>query len=222
MYLHRGVGPGGLPYIDRVIEYPVASGFLMYLAAVIAPGPLGVLLVTALASAALCVAITVVLERRFGRRAWRWALAVPVLLYAFQNWDVFAIAAMLAGLFAFERGRDGAAGAAFGLGAAVKLFPAIVVPPLIAVRLAAGDRRRRAPVGRVERGRLRCDQSSRARSQPVGVVVAVLVPGATERNVGERLVLPLPPHRPARARQRGCTTRECRLVARAWWPRWVG
>ena len=74
-------------------------------------------------------------------RAWRWALAVPVLLYAFQNWDLFAIAAMLAGLFAFERGRDRAAGAAFGLGAAVKLFPAIVVPPLIAVRLAAGDRR---------------------------------------------------------------------------------
>jgi uncharacterized membrane protein len=48
---------------------------------------------------------------------------------------------MVAGLFAFERGRDGAAGVAFGLGAAVKLFPAIVVPPLIAVRLATGDRR---------------------------------------------------------------------------------
>jgi uncharacterized membrane protein len=141
VFLHRGVGPGSLPYVDRVIEYPVGSGFLLYLAALISPGPLGVLLVTALASAALCVAITVVFERRFGHRAWCWALGVPVLLYAFQNWDVFAIAAMLAGLFAFERGRDRAAGAAFGLGAAVKLFPAIVVPPLIAVRLATGDRR---------------------------------------------------------------------------------
>jgi hypothetical protein len=48
VYLHRGVGPGGVPYIDRVIEYPVASGFLLYVAALIAPGSLGVLPVTAL------------------------------------------------------------------------------------------------------------------------------------------------------------------------------
>ncbi len=68
------------------------------------------------------------LERRFGSRAWRWALGAPVLLYAFQNWDVFAIAALVVGLLAFELGHDRVAGAAFGLGAAVKLFPVVVVP----------------------------------------------------------------------------------------------
>jgi hypothetical protein len=141
VFLHRGVGPGAFPYVDRVVEYPVGSGLLLYLASVIWPSGLGVLLVTGAGSAALCVAITVVLERRFGRRAWRWAIAVPVLLYAFQNWDVFAIAAMLAGLLAFERRRDRAAGVALGVGAAVKLFPAVVLPPLVAVRLATGDRR---------------------------------------------------------------------------------
>jgi uncharacterized membrane protein len=141
VFLHRGVGPGAFPYVDRATEYPVGSGLLLYVAALTSPSALGVLLVTACASAALCLAIGVALERRVGRRAWRWALAVPVLLYAFQNWDVFAIAALLAGLLAFERRRDWTAGAAFGLGAAVKLFPAIVLPPLIAVRLARGDRR---------------------------------------------------------------------------------
>ena len=35
VFLHRGVGPGTLPYIDRVIEYPVGSGVLLYLASLV-------------------------------------------------------------------------------------------------------------------------------------------------------------------------------------------
>jgi hypothetical protein len=141
LFLKRGVRPGAFPYVDRPLEYPVGAGLLLYVATSIAPSALGVLLVTAAGSAALCVAITEMLRQRVGVRAWRWALAVPVVLYAFQNWDVFAIAAMVFGLLAFERRRDGPAGVAFGLGAAVKLFPAFVVIPLVGVRLARGDRR---------------------------------------------------------------------------------
>jgi uncharacterized membrane protein len=149
VFLHRGVGPGSLPYVDRPVEYPVLAGTLLYLAALVWPTPLGVFLVTALAAGALCLAITGILEHRFGPRAWRWALGAPVLLYAFQNWDVFAIAALVTGLLAYEAHRDAAAGAAFGLGAAVKLFPAVVLPPLIALRWAQGDRHgaRRLAVG---------------------------------------------------------------------------
>ncbi len=141
VFLHRGVGPGYLPYIDRVVEYPVGAGMLLYLASLAAPTALGVFLVTAAGGAALSVGITVALERRCGGRAWRWAIGTPVLLYAFQNWDLFAIAAMLVGVFAFTRGRDGRAGAALGLGAAIKLFPAMLVPPLAAYRWVRGDRR---------------------------------------------------------------------------------
>jgi len=141
VFLHRGVGPGALPYVQRALEYPVGSGILLYLASLVAPSPLGVFAVTGLVATGLCVAITVVLERRYGARAWRWAVGTPLLLFAFQNWDVFAIAAMLLGLFAFERNRDRLAGAALGLGAAVKLFPAILLPPLAAIRWSHGDRR---------------------------------------------------------------------------------
>jgi Glycosyltransferase family 87 len=141
VFVHRGIGPTAPPYLDRVLEYPVGAGILLYLASVIDPTPLGVLTVTALAAGALCVATTVVLERRCGARAWRWALATPLLLFAFQNWDVFAVVAMLGALLAFERRRDGLAGGLFGLGAAVKLFPAVVVPPLVALRWMQGDRR---------------------------------------------------------------------------------
>lgn len=141
VFLHRGVGPGALPYIDRVTEYPVGSGVLLYLAALVAPSPVGVLTATAIAAGALCVAVTVMLERRCGARAWRWAIGTPVLLFAFQNWDVFAIAATFAALLAYERRRDRLAGALLGVGAAVKLFPAVLIPPLVALRWAEGKRR---------------------------------------------------------------------------------
>ena len=135
----RGIGPGHVPYLDRVLEYPVGAGLLLYVASLLAPGPFGTFVITALASAAVCVAITVVLERRFGARAWRWALGAPLFLYAFQNWDVFAIAALLVAVFAFDAGRDRVAGAAVGVGAAVKLFPGMLLAPLVAVRLARRD-----------------------------------------------------------------------------------
>jgi uncharacterized membrane protein len=119
----------------------VGAGILLYLATVVAPTALGVLTVTALAATAVCVALAVVLERRSGARAWRWALGTPLLFYAFQNWDVFAIGALVVGLFAFERGHDRVAGGALGLGAAIKLFPLAVVPPLFVLRWSRGDRR---------------------------------------------------------------------------------
>ncbi|MFN8025692.1 MAG: hypothetical protein U0W40_04840 [Acidimicrobiia bacterium] len=112
VYLHRGMGTGVVPYVDRVLEYPVGAGLLMFVAAQVAPSALGVFAVTALGAAALCVAITVALERHDGVRAWRWAIGVPVMLYAFQNWDVYAVALLLGGLFLFERRRDTTAGVA--------------------------------------------------------------------------------------------------------------
>jgi Glycosyltransferase family 87 len=141
VFLHRGIRPGTLPYLDRPIEYPVVAGFLLYAASLVWASPVGVLLVTAVAASALFLTVTALLARRFGARAWRWAIATPIMLYAFQNWDLFAIAALVVGLLAFERRRDGTAGVAFGVGGAIKLFPLVVVPPLAVYRWTRGDRR---------------------------------------------------------------------------------
>ncbi|MEP6623677.1 MAG: glycosyltransferase 87 family protein [Acidimicrobiia bacterium] len=141
LVLGRGIGPDALPYLDRPLEYPVGSGLLFYLATLVTTSPLGVLIVTAVAATATCVVITVALERRVGARAWRWAVGTPVLLFAFQNWDVFAIAAMVFGILAFDRGNSSRAGVWLGVGAFVKLFPAFVIPPLVISRWARGDRR---------------------------------------------------------------------------------
>src|SRR5215510_10215768 len=60
--VHRGIGPTAPPYVDRVLEYPVGAGILLYLASVIDPTPLGVLTVAALAAGVVCVVTSVVLE----------------------------------------------------------------------------------------------------------------------------------------------------------------
>jgi uncharacterized membrane protein len=138
--LHRRVAPGAPPYLVRPLEYPVLSGAMLYGADLVWPSALGAFLVTALAAGSSCVYLAVQLARRFGARAWRWALAVPVFLYAFQNWDLFAIAALVLGLFAFEQRRDRVAGAALGIGGAIKLFPLVVVPVLAAIRWRQGRR----------------------------------------------------------------------------------
>jgi uncharacterized membrane protein len=141
LVLSRHLTPGHWPGIDRVLEYPVLAGLIVGVAVAIAPGPFGALTVVAVLAGLVTLGITWLLARRFGARAWRWAIGTPVLLFAFQNWDMFAVGAMVVGLLAFERHRDRAAGAAFGIGAAVKLFPLVVVPPLCALRWLRGDRR---------------------------------------------------------------------------------
>jgi uncharacterized membrane protein len=149
--VHRRIDPLHFPYTSRVLEYPVGAGLLLYAATLVSATPLGVLVVTGIAAGAGCVFLTITLARRYGSRAWRWALGAGVLLYAFQNWDVFTIVAMVVGLLAFERHRDARAGVMFGVGAAIKLFPGVLVPPLVALRLAQSDRpgARRLAIGAV-------------------------------------------------------------------------
>jgi hypothetical protein len=140
LVLGRDLTPGHWPYVDRVLEYPVLAGVLLGTAVTLRAGPFGALTVVAALASLVTLGVMWLLARRFGARAWRWAIGTPVLLYAFQNWDVFAIAALVLGLLAFERGRDRSAGVAFGIGAATKLFPLVVVPPLAVLRWARGDR----------------------------------------------------------------------------------
>jgi uncharacterized membrane protein len=140
LVLSHDLTPGHWPYVDRVLEYPVLAGVLLGAVVNLRAGPFGVLSVVALLASAVTLGVTWMLGRRFGGRAWRWAIGTPVLLYAFQNWDVFAIAALVVGLLAFERGRDRSAGVAIGIGTALKLFPLAALPPLAAFRWARGDR----------------------------------------------------------------------------------
>lgn len=158
---------GRLPYLDPCEdegvcdEYPVVTMYVMraaawasnaWSAAVLGPddgsdGRRGALetraffVANVLALVAAAVATTVALRRLVGDRVLYLVAAPTLVLYAFMNWDLLAVAAATAALLAAARRRDLAAGALLGLGTAAKLYPALFVIPLAAQRWREGDRR---------------------------------------------------------------------------------
>jgi len=74
-----------------------------------------------------------------GRRALWVALAPTMLLYAFMNWDLLAVALATAATVAYLWRRDVWAGALLGLGAAAKVYPALLVIPFVAGRFRSRE-----------------------------------------------------------------------------------
>ena len=145
----EGLASGAVPYRDHAVEYPVLTGGFMWLTGELTrawhalaesgavPGQdqgvmFGVLTCLLLAVCGLfTVAATAAAAGR--RRQWDAAiLAVSPLLvfHAFSNWDLLAMAFASAALWAWARSRPVAAGVLIGLGAAAKLYPALLFVPL--------------------------------------------------------------------------------------------
>ncbi len=142
-----------LPFLDacepvegrNCDEYPVLTMYVMRLASWISGDDYAPFYwVNALLLTGFAVAIAVMLYVANGSRALYFALAPTLLVYGTVNWDLVAVALATAGLLAFFRRRDRAAGVALGLGAATKLYPALLAVPLIAQRL-----RERRPDGAI-------------------------------------------------------------------------
>jgi uncharacterized membrane protein len=140
---------GAVPYFDHPVEYPVLTGAQMWLAQQVAelaqPPVRGVAFfhVTAVLNAALSLAVLWLLAaaRAPAGRLWWWALAPALAVYFVLNWDPLAVALLLAAIVLHQRDRDLGAGIAAGLGVAAKLFPGVLIPLVVAARLAQGRRR---------------------------------------------------------------------------------
>jgi uncharacterized membrane protein len=149
----RGVSRGLLPYRDVVVEYPVLTGMFMDLCGRALRGlvRLGVfdeatdgayLALTSVLLAPFALAVTLLLRPRVTRaRLMIWAVGTPIVLYAFHNWDLLAVAGAVWGLVALEREQVGKAGAALAAGASAKLYPAFLMPGAVLGRWSIGDRR---------------------------------------------------------------------------------
>jgi uncharacterized membrane protein len=144
---------GRLPFLQPCVqtgancdEYPVLTMYFMRLAAWMSRSAAGFFWANAWLLT-LCAAAVVVCLYRMGGRVLRFALAPTLIVYAFMNWDLVAVALATAGLLAFLRGRDGPAGVLLGLGAAAKFYPILLVVPLIAARI-----RQREPDGAIRLG----------------------------------------------------------------------
>ena len=77
---------------------------------------------------ALCLFVMV------GRRVLYFALAPTLALAATNNWDLLAVALTMGATLAYVRRRDVWSGVLLGLGAAAKLYPALLVVPFVAGR----------------------------------------------------------------------------------------
>jgi len=135
-----------LPYLDACAqsdgqcdEYPVLSMYAMRLAAWVSDEVVGffaanvALLVIAAFVTALCLYLLV------GSRALYFALAPTLAIYAFMNWDLLAVVLATAATLAYVRRRDVGSGVLLGLGAAAKLYPALLVIPFVAGRFRERD-----------------------------------------------------------------------------------
>lgn len=138
-YVHGRLS-GGAP-VDTY-EYPVLTGVFIWFSGLFAHTRGQFLAVSTLLFAPCALLVAVLLHRMTGRRAALWALAPSLALYALHNWDLLAVAAATAGLYAWSRDRPVAAAALFGLGGMLKLYPALFLLPLVLDLLLRRDVRR--------------------------------------------------------------------------------
>jgi uncharacterized membrane protein len=138
-----------VPYAQHPVEYPVLTGAFMYAArtfsgwydTLAASGLVPRLNpvesyfdVTALMLALSALAVTWAVYHLSGRRPWDAAMVAlsPVLLvHAYTNWDLFAVAFAMVALLAWQRRVPWLAGVLIGLGAAAKLYPALFLLPIM-------------------------------------------------------------------------------------------
>ncbi|MFF3568477.1 glycosyltransferase family 87 protein [Nocardia jiangxiensis] len=148
-------GSDGKPH-TRYMEYPVLSGLYQYISMELAnvwdslplPGALPVVVYFDVAVIGLAMAwlVTVWASTQLaGRRVWDAALVALsplVLVHAFTNFDALATAFAATGMLAWARRRPVLAGVLLGLGGAAKLYPLLLLGPIVVLCLRTADRQR--------------------------------------------------------------------------------
>ncbi|MEU9483187.1 glycosyltransferase 87 family protein [Streptomyces decoyicus] len=165
LYAGRGFADGLIPYFDRLpgdmeyLEYPVLTGVFMEVASWMTPHAGGIQhreqiywLVNAGMLMICAAVIAVCVTRTHRRRPWDGllvALAPAAALTTTINWDLLAIALTAAGMLMWSRSRPLAAGILIGLATAAKLYPVLLLGPLLVLCWRAGAWRAygRAAVG---------------------------------------------------------------------------
>ncbi|MBV9820660.1 MAG: DUF2029 domain-containing protein [Actinobacteria bacterium] len=153
----EGLSSGAVPYRDHAVEYPVLTGGFMWVTAELTRGwhaladggvlpgkdqgvMFGVLTCLLLS---VCGLLTLAATAGAAGRRRQWDAAIfalsPLLVFhAFSNWDLLAMAFTSGALFAWARGRPVATGVLIGLGAAAKLYPALLFVPLALLAYRSG------------------------------------------------------------------------------------
>ncbi len=137
---------GRLPYLDacrasqgQCDEYPVLSMYAMRLAAWLANGLPAFFWANALLLTIAAAVVVVCVYLIAGARALYVAAAPTLAIYAFMNWDLIAVALATGATLAYLNRRHVWSGVLLGLGAAAKLYPALLVVPFVLDRFRHRD-----------------------------------------------------------------------------------
>jgi uncharacterized membrane protein len=151
LYYGEGLYEGKVPYTGHPVEYPVLIGGAMQAAAWLvrnvgeATRGREFFDVTAVLLAVCAVVGVLATARAAGpdRRAQALmvALSPALILSAFINWDLIALALTALGIAAWAGRRGVWAGVLLGLGVAAKFYPLVVFGPLLLLCLRAGQLR---------------------------------------------------------------------------------
>ena len=149
LFLRDHLGQHPMPYFDFRFEYPVLTGLFVWVASFAHTSVTAYFLSST--GLLLCLALVAVwaISRIDGSNPWLFAAAPALALYGTLNWDLLGICLLVIALLLFERGRDGFAAASLALATWAKLFPIVVLPVVVALRLAEGRRRSAALVAGV-------------------------------------------------------------------------
>ncbi|MEN9711428.1 MAG: hypothetical protein RL441_1420 [Actinomycetota bacterium] len=145
LYWLRGMADGVIPYFQsydgQYIEYPVLTGMWMWLIAIVTHAmvggqSVGTFVALTWATSVVFIAGTLALMARNStsnrHASWWFALSPALLLTLGINWDALAVMCAVGALIMYQRGRMTAAGLLIGVGAAAKLFPALLLVPIVA------------------------------------------------------------------------------------------
>jgi hypothetical protein len=151
LYFKHHLASHQIPYLQTHIEYPVVTGFIMWLTAFV-PGVDGYFWANAVLLM-VCAAGSLALLSRLvpSRRLWRFALAPILVSYGALNWDMVSVLELAGAIYLVRRDRFGWAGTMLALGLWTKLYPGFVFPVVFAYSL----RLERANCGRLRSWRSR-------------------------------------------------------------------
>ena len=182
-YVDGGYNPATEQLFGGAVEYPVLTGMAIYLAAIPSATDGDFLFWSALILAIAGLLTAALLAWLAGLRSWWFALAPPLVLYAFHNWDLFAVGACVVAFWALLRasratgtvGRKGplvVAAVALGVGAAFKIYPMMFALP-VALWLGSGGWR---PLGEAVTAGRRWLVAAAFAAGSAAVFVAINVP----------------------------------------------
>ncbi|MBM3157000.1 MAG: DUF2029 domain-containing protein [Chloroflexi bacterium] len=138
IFYDEAVEPG-LPYIDKLIEYPVITGLFIHAAGVLGKTYGGYYLFNSFFLIAFAILATYLLYRSIDNKDKRalfvyWVFAPSMFFFLIYNWDMLAIIFVVIAFYLIRQNKAAYSASFLSLGFCAKLYPVFYLLPLLLTR----------------------------------------------------------------------------------------